>query len=199
MLDSLELWLKHLNPNMLEGNPHGRFFKFFIKVFLLQGLCLINMAFCLSALASNEKQVIGWVEKVQLLPGAITVHAKIDTGADNSSLHVNEITEYIRQGESWVRFSFAPKFGKAVTMKRKVYRYARVKQKAAESQERPVILLGLCLGGLYQPDMEVNLTDRTNFKYNMLIGRSVLAGRFIIDPSVTYTMELSCPQTSTHE
>ena len=184
---------------MLKGNPHSRFFKFFIKIFLFQGLCLINATCCLSALASNEKPVIGWVEKVQLLPGAITVHAKIDTGADHSSLNVDEITEFIRQGESWVRFLFAPKFGEVIRMEKKVFRYARVKQKAAESQERPVILLGLCLGGLYLPDIEVNLTDRKNFKYNMLIGRSGLAGRFIIDPSVTYATALSCPRTSTHE
>lgn len=167
-------------------------------IFLLL-TCTVATQSPLLALASDQKQIIGWVEKVQLLPENILLHAKIDTGADHSSLNVTEIIEFIRHGERWVRFSFTPRSSNEVTLERKVYRFTKIKRKAAKSQQRPVILLELCLGGIYQPDVEVNLADRKNFKFNMLIGRSVLAEHFIVDSSLTYTQELTCRQPQPHE
>ena len=38
--------------------------------------------------AGEDKLIVGWVEKVRLFPGNVVVHAKVDTGADNSSLNV---------------------------------------------------------------------------------------------------------------
>ncbi len=152
-----------------------------------------NSQILLQALAIDEKPVIGWVEKVQIFPETITVHAKIDTGADHSSLNVEALTKFIRHGEPWVRFSFTPQESKAVTLERKVIRYAKIKRKSADSQERPVVLLGICLGKTYKSDMVVNLANRGNFTYNMLIGRSFLRDTFIVDSSLTYTLEPSCP------
>ena len=156
----------------------------------------MNVGFALPAVASDEKQVIGWVEKVQLLPGKITVHAKIDTGADHSSLNVDELTEFIRHGERWVRFSVPSQLTDEITIERAVYRYARVKQKGAAPQKRPVVLLGVCLAGISNPDVEVNLVNRKNFTYPMLIGRSFLTGHFIVDSSVTFTRRIVLPLVS---
>ena len=39
---------------------------------------------------------------------------------------------------------------------------------------------------------EVNLADRTNFDYQMLIGRSFLSGNVLIDPSLQYSFEPNC-------
>lgn len=153
----------------------------------------------LEASPRPEKIVVGWVEKAIIFPHAIVLHAKIDTGADHSSLNVEEMTEFIRQGEPWVRFSFTPKFQDTMTVERPVYRYTKIKRKGADSLERPVILLGLCVGGVYKPDSQVNLSDRKNFKYNMLIGRSFLSDSFIVDSALTYTVEPHCPQSEDSE
>jgi hypothetical protein len=40
--------------------------------------------------ASEAKKVIGWVEKVCVLPEKVIVTAKIDSGADNSCLDVRD-------------------------------------------------------------------------------------------------------------
>ena len=51
------------------------------------------------------KDVIGWVENVGVSSSNTIVKAKIDTGADASSLHCECITPYERDGEQWVRFT----------------------------------------------------------------------------------------------
>jgi len=160
--------------------------------------CMVPAMWCFhvpelqQASATEDKHVIGWVEKVTLLPENINVHAKIDTGADHSSLNVEEKTEFIRRGEQWVRFSFIARLDTTVTLTRKIYRYTKVKQKAGASQRRPVVLLDLCGGGIVKHDMQVNLADRTNFTYDMLIGRSFLSNTFIVDPSIKYSANPAC-------
>ena len=59
------------------------------------------------------------------------------------------------------------------------------------SQMRPVILLRICLGGV-RKEAEVNLVDRSRFKYPLLIGRSFLAGDFLIDSDQTYLLKPLC-------
>lgn len=179
---------------MIEHQTTPRLFLPFLLL-----TCTVASQSPLLSLASDHKQVIGWVEKVQFLPDNILVHAKIDTGADNSSLNVTEITEFISQSERWVRFSFQPRGSEKVTWERKVHRFAMIKRKGAESQERIVILLDICVGHSYKTDVEVNLTNRQNFSYNMLIGRSVLKDTFIVDSSFTYIAEPSCPPTKAIE
>jgi hypothetical protein len=44
------------------------------------------------------------VEKVKIVPEGLKVKAKLDTGAQNSSLHAVRAEKFERQGEKWVRF-----------------------------------------------------------------------------------------------
>ncbi len=63
------------------------------------------MAFALiSSVDGGEKTTVGWVEKVQIHPGNLLVEARLDTGADTSSLHCDCITSFDRNGEKWVSF-----------------------------------------------------------------------------------------------
>ena len=73
-------------------------------------------------------------------------------------------------------------------------RVARVKKAAGGVQDRPAVLLGVCLGDTYRVT-EVNLTDRTGFKLPFLVGRSFLADRFAVDSSRTDTIEPACRVT----
>jgi hypothetical protein len=72
---------------------------------------------------------------------------------------------------------------------------ARVKKAAGGVQDRPIVMLGVCLGNTYRVT-EVNLTDRTGFKLPFLVGRSFLAERFAVDSSRTDTVEPSCRTTT---
>ncbi len=141
---------------------------------------------------ASEKQVVGWSEKIRIFPGGYLLSAKIDTGADNSSLHVADLGQFQRDGEDWVRFTIIDESGKQHKMERKLLRLARIKRHFGPRQERPAVLLGICMAGYYQ-EVEVNLVDRGKFKFPFLLGRSFLSGSFLIDPSKSDSVEPECP------
>ena len=128
----------------------------------------------------REKKVVGWIEKVRISPGNFIVHAKLDSGAEYSSLDAANLTEFDRKGEPWVRFDLTERDGQKITIERPLLRTATIKRHYLQSQKRPVIKLGVCIGNLYQ-ETEVNLVDRTGFIYPLLIGRKFMEGRR--DPS----------------
>ena len=140
---------------------------------------------------SQDKAVIGWIEKVSIHPGSLVLHAKVDTAADHSSLHVTDIEPITRDGEKWVRFSVMNREGRSALLECKVLREAKIKQKGLESKERYVVKMGICLGPVFK-EVQVNLEDRTGFRYHMLVGRSFLRKRFVVDPSLKYTIEPQC-------
>jgi hypothetical protein len=154
---------------------------------------------CANFVAASEKEKlqVGWVEKVRLIPGNIVIPAKIDTGARNSSLNAYDVEEFTRDGQKWVKFKVTNKNGDSAKFELKVARHVRVKRRSLKNRldlkghKRPAVMLGVCLGNVYR-EVEVNLADRRRFNYQMLIGRSFMKGRIVVDPSKKYTMEPKC-------
>ena len=71
-------------------------------------------------------------------------------------------------------------------------RFVEIKRKGTRaSQKRPAILLDICLGKVSNLT-EVNLVNRSNFDYQLLIGRSFLHGTFIVDVDLSYTSDPRC-------
>jgi hypothetical protein len=134
---------------------------------------------------------VGWIEKVALAQGAIVLNAKLDTGADYSSLHAHDIQEFERDGAVWVRFQVIDRVGRDITVERRVIRTTSIKRMGGKSQKRNVIRMGLCLGDIYLKS-DVNLVDRSDFKLQMLLGRNFLAGSVSIDPAISFTTEPRC-------
>lgn len=159
-------------------------------LFLITIICISLFSFFSIV---EAKEVVGWIEKVRVYPGNLVLHAKLDTGADNCSLNAPHIEYFERKNEKWVRFEAVNREGNTVTLERKLVRTARVKRKGAKHQERPVVLLGICIGNIYK-EVEVNLVDRSHYKYQMLIGRKFLKGDLLIDSSVKYTLEPKCKE-----
>jgi hypothetical protein len=156
------------------------------------GLTLFCLSFLFPSLsAAQNKQHFGWVEKVKILPEDLVVQAKLDTGAENSSLHAGNLNEFKKNGQPWIKFDLTNRYGKTVTIEREVIRIARVKGAKDKIYHRPVVRLGVCLGQEYM-EVEVNIRDRTGYEYAMLIGRSYLAGNVIVDPAVMFTVEPNC-------
>jgi hypothetical protein len=67
----------------------------------------------------------------------------------------------------------------------------RIREHGNRQQERPVVRLGICLGRAYRL-AEVNLVDRSGFDYRLLIGRKVLSGTVIVDPSRAWLLAPDC-------
>jgi hypothetical protein len=144
--------------------------------------------------AAGSKKVVGWIEKVRIYPGNFLVHAKLDSGAEYCSLDAANLTEFTRDGKRWVRFDLEERReGKKLTIERPLLRWAPIKRHNQEPQRRPVIRLGVCLGKIYK-ETEVNLINRRNYQYRMLIGRKFMEGVVIIDPSAQYTVEPHCKE-----
>jgi hypothetical protein len=55
---------------------------------VLSGLLAISQ---ISISIAADKQTVGWTEIISILPGNLKIKAKLDTGADNSSLNANNI------------------------------------------------------------------------------------------------------------
>jgi hypothetical protein len=165
-----------------------------LLVVLLGLSCLGWLSSLSMASAGNlEKPTIGWIETAQILPEKFQLSAKIDTGADNSSLHATDPMEFTKGDEKWIRFSIhLEEEDEAITLERPIKRFTRIKNKGAASQKRVVVLLDLCIGTIFKKDVPVSLADRSRFKYPMLIGRSYLKNSAIVDSSVTFSQQPSC-------
>ena len=140
---------------------------------------------------NNNLPVAGWVERVSIHPGNLKIKAKLDTGARHSSLNAAHIDAFERGGEKWVRFDVINWKNRIERIEAKVIRTAKIKQHGRESAKRPVIQMGICLGTVYK-EVEVNLQNRSNFNYQLLIGRSFLKNAFLVDVSATFTREPNC-------
>lgn len=136
--------------------------------------------------AAPELAIFGAVEWVVLQPEGIRAKARLDTGATSSSIHATNIVEFERDGKTWVRFNFVPHDGESAgeqtVFEKKVVRRVRIKRHDAESQRRYVVSMRLVIGEVSEK-VEVTLSDRSDFKYSVLIGRNFLTDNAMVDVS----------------
>lgn len=129
----------------------------------------------------EEPVVLGYIEDVYVGNIALAMRGKLDTGADSSSVHARDVELYDRNGrDTWVRFRLIGKDGRAVRYDQNVIRFTHIKTKTGGTIRRPVIRLPICVGGK-AGHAEVNLADRGEFDYEILIGREFLADRILVD------------------
>jgi hypothetical protein len=132
---------------------------------------------------------VGWREWVTLGPGPVgPVRAKVDTGARTSALHAENLEPFDRDGSRWIRFTLLP-FQRsregAVVLEAPLVDRRRVRSSSGVQEERPVVRLPLHLG-THVVEAEVTLTRRDLMGFRMLIGRTALRGRFLVDPSASF-------------
>lgn len=127
--------------------------------------------------------VIGELENVYLTPPDIELTARIDTGANTSSLNALDMVEFERDGKAHVRFNIIdPKTDKKIEIIRRVIGHVRIKEHDGESQSRPIVKMRVRLGNLDQP-IKMTLADRSVFRNQVLIGRNFLRDYAIVDVS----------------
>jgi hypothetical protein len=140
----------------------------------------------------RSKTIFGYVERVVISDQGFSLKAKLDSGAETTSLDARNIHRFRRRGERYVRFDVPdPETGQMVTLERPLARTVRIRQHSGPPIQRPVVYMWLCLGHLMQR-VEVNLTPRSDFIYPLLIGRSAMRGSIIIDPELTFTSQPRC-------
>lgn len=157
-----------------------------------QAVLLSILLACVGTIqAAAAPMTLGWVERVGVINTGLVMNAKIDTGADNSSINASSIDYVTRDGSTWVRFKIQDQNGTGIALERPLVRIGQIKRKEGGYLERPVVTLDLCVAG-QMVNAEVNLADRDHFKYPMLVGRSLMARRFLVDPERTYITQPAC-------
>lgn len=133
---------------------------------------------------SNERPTLGAVELVALPAwGVERLAARVDTGARTSALHVEELSEL---GDGRVRFAI-PLAGERRVVEATVSRRGRVRSTSGKLTAR-VFVTALVRVGSVEARVELGLVDRRKMRFRMLLGRSALAGRFVVDVSRSYRM-----------
>ncbi len=137
----------------------------------------------------SKRVTIGWREWVSLPDlGIREIKAKVDTGADNSSLHAFEIERFDDEGLPMVRFTIHPRQRKrkpSIDCVAEVVGERKVKNPGGRSELRPVIRTKLLVAG-EEIDALVNLTTRDEMTFRMLLGRRTVREKFVIDPGRSY-------------
>lgn len=152
-----------------------------------------------TANAGGGKQVLGWVEWGYLEPQHAAVRIKLDTGARTSSVHAEDIEEFERDGQAWVRFRVplgsrqrASRHDHDLDYELPVARTVLIKQHGRDSLRRYVVEMDLCMAG-EEFTAEMTLADRSRFNYPVLLGRTALAGRALVDADRQYLAPRPCP------
>jgi len=135
----------------------------------------------------KNKLIAGYIETAsisicgQTLP--IEVDAKLDTGADSTSFHATDIV--INKKKKKVTFTILDGHGKSRRITCPYIRTVRVKKRPSGIDVRPVIAAQIRIASKVI-DAQINLTDRTNFAYKLLVGRKDLRKGLLIDSSQRY-------------
>lgn len=128
------------------------------------------------------KLVVGELEPVYLAVPGVIYEARIDSGAETSSLHATNIERFERDGERWVRFDIDdPTSEQTITLERELARNVRIIQASAEEAERRAVVELPFLIGDHRQSAEFTLTDREHLNYSLLIGRNVLRDVMLVD------------------
>lgn len=145
---------------------------------------------------------VGWREWI-LLPdlGLPEIKAKIDTGARTSCLHAFSVEPFEKDGKEWVRFGIHPHQDDNQT---EVYSEAEVTDKRLVSdsgghkEERYVITTGMMLANQCWP-IEITLTNRDTMLFRMLLGRTAMRKKIIVNPGKSFLLGKPTTTPKKHE
>lgn len=125
---------------------------------------------------------IGKTRRVNIIGHVDGVPAKIDTGADSSSIWASNIFVDKDGVLHFTLFDTQSEFYTGEVISRKIYKVAQVRSSNGHPQIRYRSELTVRLGGKKIRAL-FNLSDRSKNEYPILIGRRTIAGKFLVDVS----------------
>lgn len=113
------------------------------------------------------------------------INIKIDTGAYTSTIHCDDIKEVIIDGEKYIEFKLLdpthPQYSDN-KFKTKRFKKRMIKNSFGKAEQRFVVETTIVIFEEEYP-IELSLSERSNMKYPILIGRKLLNRRFCVDTS----------------
>ena len=136
--------------------------------------------------APPERIFLGWREWVALPGlGLPWVRAKVDSGARSCALHVDAHWRFTEGGAPWVGFRVAPGTGVPIESIAPVLEEREVTDSGGHRSRRVFLRTTMRLAGM-EREIDINLSDRRGMRFPMLLGRTAMAGAFMVDPSRSF-------------
>jgi hypothetical protein len=137
----------------------------------------------------DERIRVGWREWLSLPGlGIPAIKAKVDTGARTSSLHTFFVERVRKEKKSLVRFGVRPLQRRRdvhLTCMAELLDQRVVSDSGGHRELRWVIETPIRMGG-EEWLSELTLTDRDSMLFRMLLGRTAMSGRVLVDPEASY-------------
>ncbi len=116
------------------------------------------------------------------------IPARIDTGAETSSIDADNIKPFERDGEKWVAFDIINRTnGEKYHFEKPIRKVAEI-VRINEYEKRYVVEMNIKMGHLLLSNVKFTLAARDKFNYQVLIGRNVLTGRAVVDTALSNTL-----------
>jgi len=139
----------------------------------------------------NDKVIVGWREMVSLPSlGISTIKAKVDTGARTSCIHTFQLETFDKDDSLWVRFwvhPFQHNDENIVMCEAPVIDQRSVRDSGGHEESRYVIQSEITMGNQTWP-IEITLTNRENMLFRMLLGRTAMHDKIIVDPTYSFLL-----------
>jgi hypothetical protein len=137
----------------------------------------------------SAKLTVGWREWLALPAlGIPAVKAKVDTGARTSCLHSYRVERLREGGKELVRFEVHPLQGRqdlSLSCTAELLDQRLVSDSGGHRELRWVICTPIRIGD-QEWAAELTLTDRDSMRFRMLLGRTAMHGRILVDPEASY-------------
>jgi hypothetical protein len=140
-----------------------------------------------SSVRTRDRPIVGWREWVGLPElGVAWVKAKVDTGARSSSLHAWDVA--VDEPYGVVQFAVHPfqhDDETTTAVSAPLLELRDVRSSNGEVERRPVVGTRIVIAGLVVP-IELTLSARDEMGFRMLLGRTAVRRRFLIDPGRSF-------------
>ncbi|HLR31668.1 MAG TPA: RimK/LysX family protein [Fodinibius sp.] len=137
----------------------------------------------------SKLDVIGRLEPVDFPEWELfDIDAKIDTGAYTSSLHCHHIESFDQYGRPYVCFNLLDPSHDIYDdklFKLPIHSTKTIKSSNGTTEKRIIVKTAIRILG-QELRAELSLTNRSEMRYPVLIGRKLISGHFLVDASKKY-------------